>query len=138
MIQGNKNAPGNDTKPGALDMINASFLNYLARGVNHGKKNSTFSFLRQDPLTAAAFLGMVKVPNHLRSSRDLTRAPHGEKIGVFCFRCRNVLQEISTYRREHRSAWRERAAALSEPGSLCSRLFLCLYKPSNHLGGHHG
>lgn len=85
-------------------------------------------------LTEYARSCMVKVPNQSRRSQCLTRAPHGEKVGSFCFRCRKIFNEISPYRRERRSAWRERAAALIEPGSLRSRLFLCL-KPLNQSGG---
>ncbi len=80
-------------------------------------------------LTEHACSCMVEIPNYARPSRGLTPSPKGENIGFFRF-CRNILQEISLYRRGHRSAWRERAAALHKPGSLCSRLFLCLINPN--------
>lgn len=96
------------------------------------------SFRRCQGLTFKRFAGIVGLPKHIRHSRCLVRAPHGAKVGFFYF-CRNYpFAGISQYRRECRSAWRERAAALCVPGSLYFRLFSCLTNPKTHRRPHHG
>ena len=98
-----------------------------------------FSSCRQcRGLTFKRFAGIVGLPKLVRRGRCLPLSPRGEKSGFFHF-CRNYpFAGISQYRRECRSAWRERAAALQVPGSLYFRLFSCLMNPKTCRRPHHG
>ncbi len=98
------------------------------------QKSNTFPENGQVLLTAQPFFGKLEAPNSKRSSRGLTHAPHGEKIGSFCFCQKNILNWISSYRRRRRSGIREDRRLFRGRG-VCASAFFCALKTLNSKGG---
>ncbi len=130
MIRDKKNAPALSSTSGAERVARPPEKRVTLR-----KKNSTFAFGTQDPLTAAAFLGMVKVP---KNSRGVAIAflsfPGIKKVlpAVFAISAlwRDQIGMAAT------SGIREDPEVSRGPGSVVTMPFS--FNPFNSLGGHHG